>query len=101
MKKLIIILLTILFSNFTFSQQTEINWSPFGIKEKKEVLKIAKKFMNAYANSDFQNIQEFLPKGEVNYGGDIWLKTEYGVHLRNGQDERGCKNPFRYRYGIK
>jgi len=76
MKKVIIILLTILFSNLTFSQQTEIKWSPFGEKEKKEVLKIAKKFMDTYADNDFQSLQKMLPKDEINYGGDIWLKTQ-------------------------
>lgn len=81
MNKLITILLTILLSNYVFSQQTEITWSQFSDKEKNEALKIAEKFMRTYAESDFQTMQKYLPTNEVNFGGDIWFPTQQFLQM--------------------
>lgn len=79
MNKLITILVLFFLCNYLFSQQTEIKWSPFGDKEKKEALKIADKFMTAYVDNDFQALQKYIPAGEINFGGDFWFQTQQFV----------------------
>lgn len=81
MNKLTTFFLTILISTSLFSQQTEIFWSPFGDKEKKEALMVADKFLRSYLDSDFQSIQDFIPSNEVNFGGNIWLPTQQFLQM--------------------
>lgn len=99
MYKIIIVVWAVLFSHFTFAQETEITWSPLGEKEKESVLKVAEMFMKKYTESDFQSIQKFLPDDEVNYGGEVWLKTpEFLAMLKQlrGEDELAVKSMSAY-----
>jgi hypothetical protein len=81
MNKLAIIILTLMVCNQAFTQQTDIKWSPFGDKEKKEALIVAEKFISAYVNSDFQAIQNYIPANEINFGGDIWLTQQNFIQM--------------------
>ena len=99
MYKIIIVVWAILFSHFSFAQETEITWSPFGEKEKESVLKVAEMFMEKYTESDFQSMLKFLPDDEVNYGGEVWLKTpEFIAMLKQlrGKDNLEVKSMNAY-----
>jgi hypothetical protein len=63
------------------AQPIDIIWSPFGDKEKQEVIKVADKFMRTYVRSEFQNMQIYFSNDEVNYGGEVWLKTPQFISM--------------------
>lgn len=81
MKKLSLILLLSFLILDVWTQQMDINWSPFGDKDKNYVIKKTEKFLKLYIDKDFQKALSYFDKNEINFGGYIWMKPQEFISM--------------------